>query len=144
MPLNIQKTRVHDHTDGDLILINKTKLAHHLHINHQFANSLSAALGWLGIAVALAIAAVVTEKFRNVGPISGDTIRALFLMLAAVFGLFAIKTGWHWYKHKDKYQPEDFVENLMTSNPLSLSEILLKPEVAKKQGIHKKDNISEA
>ena len=132
--LEAQKLKIHDNTDGDLIIINKSKLAHHLHLVKGFYLGAGTSLAWLGLSVAFFSSALLANQFMSLGPVSGDTIRALFLMLGLIslllFGYFAFK----WLKFRDQHAPDKLVGDLLADNPIALDIFPMKFRPNKKEG----------
>jgi len=121
--LKIQRPKIHDNTDADLIVINKTKLSHNLELVRRFCASSNNTFAWLGLGVTFLITALITEKFIDIGSIPGETIRSVFVVLGLVgFGLF-IKDGFHWFKLKNKYNPDSLVAELLNNEPLELESL---------------------
>lgn len=124
MPLNIQKPNIHDNTDGDLIIINKSKLSNHLHLIRSAMTSFSNVLAWLGLAVAFILPTLVTEKYTSLGLITGDVIRAVLIVLGIVSVGFCIHGFIVWYKTRKKHDPDTLVSELLKENPIQLKTIL--------------------
>lgn len=124
MPLKIQKPNVHDNTDGELIIINKSKLSNHLHLIKSAAASFNNVLGWLGLSVAFILPALLAEKYVDIGPLTGDVIRAILMALGIVGLGFFIYSLVIWYKIRKKHDPDVLVSELLQENPVQLRTIL--------------------
>ncbi|MDP3948888.1 MAG: hypothetical protein Q8Q17_02990 [bacterium] len=118
--LKIQKPKIHDNTDQDVIAINRTKLSYNLELVRRFCFSAATVLTWLGLATTFIVTALITDKFKNIGSIPGETIRTVFIFLGIAGFILFIKDGWRWYKLKDKYDPDALVKELLEDNPQDL------------------------
>ncbi|HEY4509451.1 MAG TPA: hypothetical protein VJC15_00485 [Candidatus Paceibacterota bacterium] len=119
--LKIQKPKIHDNTDPDVIAINRTKLAYNLELVRRFCFSASTTLTWFGLGITFIVTTLVTERFKDIGIIPGETIRAVFIVLGiAAFGLF-IKDGWRWLSLRKRYDPDILVKELLEESPQELS-----------------------
>lgn len=133
MALKIQNPRIHDNTDGDLIIINKTKLSNHLYLIQKFYFSSGTILGWLGLTVSFGVSAFIAENFKNFG-IKGETWRAVFVLLAFVAFGFFIYNLQNWVRFRKKHNPEILVNNLLDKIPHELRGIqFIKTEKGKKR-----------
>ena len=115
----MQKPQIHDNTDSDVIVINKSKLENHLHLIQEFYTSSSNAIGLFGVSIALGTTSLITDNFRNLGPIPGETIRAVFIVLAIVAFVLSIRFGLSWHKLKDQHGPKTLVKNLLNNDSRS-------------------------
>jgi len=66
--LKIQKPKIHDNTDPDVIAINRTKLAYNLELVRRFCFSASTTLTWFGLGITFIIhnkrtKAVIYKKY---------------------------------------------------------------------------------
>ena|SRR3989338_6662142 len=122
MALKIQKPKVHDNTDGDVIIINKSKLSYHLYLIKNFYFSSGTSLGFLGLSVAFGANAFIAENFRSFG-IQGETWRAVFILLAATFFGFFVYTGQIWLRLRKKHDPDLLVNSLLNEEPQELKGI---------------------
>lgn len=113
---------VHDNTDGDLIMINKSNLLNHLHLIQKFYFSYGTILGWLGISTSFGVSAFIAESFKNFG-INGETWRAVFIMCAIVAFGFFIYTFQNWIRFRRKHNPEVLVERLLSEKTQELKGI---------------------
>ncbi len=132
MPLKIQKPNVHDNTDGDLIIINKSKLSNHLHLIRGVATSFGNVLAWFGFAIAFILPALIVENYIDIGPISGDTIKAILIVLGIVsfgLGIYSIVI---WYRQRKKHDPDVLVSELLKENPIQLKSVLYQIDESKK------------
>jgi len=118
----------HDNTDRDIIIINKDSLALKLFQSKEFFNSLNSAFGFGGVALALLSAGYLTETFRNVGNIPGETIRAVFIALGLIFIGFTINSLWAWFKLKDTHEPTQIVFGLLKQEPTNIVAIITPKE----------------
>lgn len=103
----------HDNRDRDVIIINKDSLVLKLFRSKEFYNSSNSAFGFGGIALALLSAGYLTESFRGVGYIPGETIRSIFIVLGIITLVLAVRSVFRWYKLKDGYEPEEIVRSLL-------------------------------
>jgi len=96
--LKCQKPIIHDNTDKDVIVISKSKLSSIVQSNKEFCVSSSTTLIWLGFSITFVLTALVTEKFKNIGVIPGETIRMVCIVLALVIFVIFIRNGIKWLK----------------------------------------------
>lgn len=132
MALKIQKPNVHDNTDGDLIIINKSRLSNHLHLIKNAALSFGNVLAWLGLAAAFILPALLAENYISIGPISGDTIKAILIVLGIVSLGFCVYSFVLWRSTRKKHDPDTLVAELLQDNPIQLKTILYQIEEPKK------------
>ncbi len=130
--LKIQKPKIHDNTDPDVIAINRTKLAYNLELVRRFCFSASTTFTWFGLGITFIVTTLITEKFKDIGSIPGETIRAVFIVLGIVGLGFFIKDGWRWLNLRKKYDPEILVKDLLEENPQELSSATREPKTNKK------------
>lgn len=124
--LKIQRPKIHDNTDADLIVINKTKLAYTLELVRRFCSSVNNVLAWLGLGITFLLTSLITEAFKQVGAIPGETIRAVFTALGIVSLGLCVKAIFNWYKLKNKYDPDALVLDLLNSEPQELETLEIK------------------
>jgi len=118
--LKIQRPKIHDNTNPDVIAINRTKLSYNLELVRRFCISSSNTFAWIGLGATFLTTSFLTEKFKNIGVVPGETIRAVFIVLGIVCLLSAVKDGWRWYKLKKRYDPDALVEKLLETDPQDL------------------------
>lgn len=123
MPFKVQQPRVHDHTDGDLILIHKGILAGYLSESNTTTSSGSFSLSWFGVSTALLSASYLTEKFRDFGPISGSTVRAVFITGGLVSLGFTVHQLLKWWKRRKDHTATAILRNLTRSDSRPISEV---------------------
>lgn len=123
MSLKIQNLIVHDHTDPHVVVISKGVLVEKIYGASSTSRHISAALGWLGISIALGLAAFLTETFKSIGSITGDNIRSVAVMLSIVTLSLAIYSGWNWFTKRKTHTSEGILKELTTSNPLSIEDV---------------------
>jgi hypothetical protein len=68
-------TTVYDNIDRDIVVVNKDTLTLKLERCKNFHNASNSAFGLGGIAISLLTSGYLTDTFRSVGPIPGETIR---------------------------------------------------------------------
>lgn len=115
MPLNINDLKIHDRTDGDLIVINKSKLAHTFEQLMIFAHSSAGWISALGFSITFFLAAFVTENFKSFGPVTGGNIRSVVLMLGIVAFLLSIRLFTTWLRLKKNYTPDELINSMLDS-----------------------------
>ena len=108
-----EEFRKYDHVDRDVIEINKDSLR--LKIEKCVENSSAPveARNLGGLAITLFLAGLVPETFRDLWVISGSTIQAGFLLGGVLVGFRALYYAQKWYRNREKYSPEQIVEELV-------------------------------
>ena len=103
----------HDNIDRDIIKINKDSLL--LRILHckEYYTSQVAAPTFFGISVSLLIPGFLSEAFRNMGPIPGETIRSSLLVLGVVSFVLSGYFFWKWYRSRETHEPKTIVNSLL-------------------------------
>ncbi len=124
MPLKIQRPNVHDNTDGDLIIINKSKLSNHLHLIRNVTGSLNTVLALLGLAAAFIMPALIVESYKDIGLITAEVIRAILIVLGIVSLGYSVYNFFVWRKVKDRHDPDALVSELLEENPIQLKTVL--------------------
>ncbi|MDD2657062.1 MAG: hypothetical protein PHD04_00140 [Candidatus Pacebacteria bacterium] len=106
----------HDNRDRDVIIINKDSLVLRLFRSKEFYNSSNSAFGFGGIAFASLSTGYLTETFRDIGYIPGETIRSIFIVLGIITLVLAVRSVFRWYKLKNGHEPEEIVRSLLNHN----------------------------
>lgn len=106
----------HDNVDKDVIKINKDSLL--LRIIHckEHYISQTAAPTLFGVSISLLIPGFISESFKNVGAVPGETIRMSLLVLGVVALVFSGYFAWKWYWSKDAHNPNTIIKNLTESS----------------------------
>lgn len=123
MTFRIQEPLVHDHTDGELVLIGKLALAKHLSESRSATQVGSVAFALLGIAIVVLGTVFLAGDYRNIGPVSGEAISAFVLGLGIAGILLGIHLMVSWLDARDKHSPNAIVERLTTAEPNRLRDI---------------------
>lgn len=110
-------TTVYDNIDRDIVVVNKDTLTLKLERCENFHNASNSAFGLGGIAISLLTSGYLTDTFRSVGPIPGETIRATFLATGLVCGAVAVKSAINWWRLRSNHKPNNVVASLMV-NPI--------------------------
>lgn len=113
----------HDNTDRDIIIINKDSLL--LRILHckDYYTSQVAAPTFLGIAISLMVPGLLSESFRNIGPVPGETIRVSLIVLGVITFVLAGYFFWKWYQSKDTHEPQNIINSLLKNNKNDQSQV---------------------
>ena len=114
---------VHDHTDGELVLIGKLALARHLNESRSAAHTGSTAFALLIIAVIILGTAFLAGDWRDVGPLSGDVVGAFVLGLGIAGILLGIHLMISWLDIRDRHSAEAVLERLTTPEPRRLRDL---------------------
>lgn len=103
----------HDNIDRDIIIINKDSLL--LRILHckEYYTSQVAAPTFFGISISLLVPGFLSESFRNMGPIPGETIRSSILVLGVIALVLSGYFFWKWYRSRETHEPHTIVNNLL-------------------------------
>jgi len=134
-----QKPIIHDNTDDDVISINKSKLSSIIQLAKEFYISSSITLVWLGFAITFATTALVTEKFKDIGVIPGETIRMVYIVLSLVTFVLFVRNGIKWLRLKNRHEPEVLVDELLNNKPKQLNRDRTKNTKKKNKSIAIKD-----
>jgi len=110
----MDKMREFDNIDRDIIKINKDSLLLRLTKCRDYYSSLNTIFGLGGIALSLVPSSYLTETFRNIGPIPGETIRGTFLSVGIFSAIFAIRSLVGWLKLRDAHDPEKITLSLVS------------------------------
>lgn len=112
MQLKIQKPKIYDHTDGDVIMINKSSLVNAFELVRSYAHSSAGWVSSLAFSVNFFLVAFVSESFKSFGSVTGDNIRSVIIVLGIITFLFAIYLFATWLRLRKKYDPDQLVKNL--------------------------------
>lgn len=123
MALHIHDPIVHDHTDGELVLIGKLALAHHLTESRSTATTGGAAFALIGIAVIVLGTVFLAGDYRDIGPVTGQAVQAFVLGLGIAGILLGIHLMVSWLDRRDTHSPDAIVERLTTSEPRRLHDL---------------------
>ena len=104
--------REHDNVDRDVIIVNKDSLLLRLRGCKEFFSSTTAGFGYAGMAITLLSSAVLTENFRSIGAIPGETIRTTFIVLGITTTVLAGRCALRWLQNHKFNEPETIVEGL--------------------------------
>ena len=121
----MQEPIEHDNIDRDIIIINKDSLL--LRILHckEYYTSQIAAPTFFGISISLLIPGFLSESFRSMGPIPGETIRSSLLVLGIIAFVLSGYFFWKWYRSRETHEPQTIVNSLLRA---TLKETKLKAE----------------
>lgn len=109
----------HNNVDSDVIKINKDSLILRLYRCKDYYASSNSAFGFGGNAIALLLAGYLTETFKNIGPIPGETIRGTFIVLGIVCLVLTLRAVIAWIQTKGEHEPKKIVESLL-KKPISI------------------------
>ena len=112
MQLKIQKPKIYDHTDGDVIMINKSSLINAFELVRSYAHSSAGWISALAFSVNFFLVAFVSESFKSFGPVTGENIRSVIIVLGVLTLMFSIYRFTAWFRLKEKYDPDALVKNL--------------------------------
>ncbi len=134
MQLKIQKPKIYDHTDGDVIMINKSSLVNAFELVRSYAHSSAGWISSLAFSVNFFLVAFVSESFKNFGPVTGDNIRSVVIVLGILTFLFSVYLFSIWFRLREKYHPDELVKNLTSGEAQDLFDIIKKDvkEILKK------------
>jgi len=112
MQLKIQQPKIYDHTDGDVIMINKSSLVNAFELVRSYAHSSAGWISSLAFSINFFSIAFVSESFRSFGPVTGENIRSIIMVLGIGTLLFAIYLFSTWLRLRKKYHPDELVKSL--------------------------------
>lgn len=119
--------RTHDHIDRDVVSISKNKLIRELGAAVEAATVTRAIAPYGGFALTLLFAAFLTDTFHNFYVISGETIRAVFLLGGIVMGFLTVMNAIRWRQLQGEHSPEAIVERLAPAATEARPDMLLLP-----------------
>ncbi len=120
MQLKIQKPKIYDHTDGDVIMINKSSLVNAFELVRSYAHSSAGWISSLAFSVNFFLVAFVSESFKSFGPVTGDNIRSVVIVLGILTLLFGLYLFSIWFRLREKYHPDELVKNLTSGEAQDL------------------------
>lgn len=119
--------RTHDHIDRDVVSISKNKLIRELGSAVESATVTRAIAPYGGFALTLLSAAFLTDTFHNFYVISGETIRAVFLLGGLVMSFLTVMKAARWRQLQGEHSPEAIVERLAPTATEARPNMLLLP-----------------
>ena len=103
----------HDNIDRDIIKINKNSLL--LRIIHckVYYTSLTATPTFLGISISLLVPGFLAESYKTIGPVPGETVRIILIVLGVVALTLTIFFFFQWLRLRDTHDPKNIIESMM-------------------------------
>jgi hypothetical protein len=103
----------YDNIDRDIIKISRDSLLLLFKDAREYFSSTTAAWGFLGIGISFLSSSILTESFRNLFYIPGETIRAVFIVLGVVTLGFSGYFGFKWKRGCAEFEPDVMIKKLI-------------------------------
>ncbi len=110
--LKLEDPIIHDHTDRDVVAISKYYLQSLLTKARLLQNAETNTLAFLSLSIAFIFAGVATETFRTFGPIPGEGLRSVSLILGIVCAAYAAVYGLRWMRLHKSESIEQTIDSL--------------------------------
>ena len=93
-------------------MINKSSLINAFELVRSYAHSSAGWISALAFSVNFFLVAFVSESFKSFGPVTGENIRSVIIVLGVLTLMFSIYRFTAWFRLKEKYDPDALVKNL--------------------------------
>lgn len=120
--MRIQEPVVHDHTENELVLIGKESLRGHLIRSSSTAAAGAMARGLLMTAAVLWTAALLSNSFRDIGSVPGETVRAAFMAMGVIAAVTGFVEAFRWTEYRKDHDAENVVTRLTSAEPRPLKD----------------------
>lgn len=130
MPKNFNR---HDNIDYQVVEVGKDTLLLKLRECEKYAGLPNETITYASMALSFFAAVFFTESTRGLGPVSGETIEATFLVGGVVCTIMALNKGYKWCSIKDRHSPQSIIDGLISKTEEKAIALLPAPKTTQRQ-----------